>query len=113
MRDIADEICRQAGFGDREADRLLARTRAVADRCALDPRADLGLGEVHLPELGVSLTDHRQRTGVDLATLRAGVGSAGPDRSLGDAVLRARCEAGIGRRYAADQLADVQRRLDD
>ena len=34
------------------AHRLLARTRAVADRCALDPRADLGLGEVHFPELG-------------------------------------------------------------
>ena len=34
----------------REARQLLARTRAVADRCALDPRADLGLGEVHFPE---------------------------------------------------------------
>jgi error-prone DNA polymerase len=27
-------------------------TRAVADRCAVDPRADLGLGEVHFPEFG-------------------------------------------------------------
>ena len=43
---------RLAGLGDsdREARRLLAHTRAVADRCALDPRADLGLGEVHFPE---------------------------------------------------------------
>ena len=30
------------------------RTRAVADRCALDPRADLGLGEVHFPEFELS-----------------------------------------------------------
>ena len=50
MADIADEICRFAGLGDREAERLLAGTRAVADRCALDPRADLGIGEVHFPE---------------------------------------------------------------
>ncbi|MCW2842463.1 MAG: polymerase subunit alpha, partial [Nocardioides sp.] len=47
MAEIAEEICRAAGLGgddDREARQLLARTRTVADRCALDPRADLGLG---------------------------------------------------------------------
>ena len=93
MADIADEICRHAGLDQREAERLLARTRAVADRCAIDPRADLGLGEVHLPELGESE-------------------SAGGDTS-GDAVLRARCDAGIGRRYASDQHAAVSQRLDE
>ncbi len=48
---MAEEVCRFAGLGDseREAWRLLAHTRVVADRCALDPRADLGLGEVHFP----------------------------------------------------------------
>ena len=52
MHEVAEEIARLAGLGDtdREARRLLAHTRAVADRCALDPRADLGLGEVHFPE---------------------------------------------------------------
>ncbi|MBA2560592.1 MAG: PHP domain-containing protein, partial [Propionibacteriales bacterium] len=42
MADIADEICRFAGFDQREADRMLARTRVIADRCAVDPRVDLG-----------------------------------------------------------------------
>ena len=54
MDEVAEEICRLAGLSAdpaREADQLLAGTRTVADRCALDPRADLGLGEVHLPEL--------------------------------------------------------------
>ena len=53
MAEIAEEIARLSGLAadpEREAQRLLARTRAVADRCALDPRRDLGLGEVHFPE---------------------------------------------------------------
>jgi error-prone DNA polymerase len=88
MADISDEICRLAGFDQRESEQLLARTRSVADRCAVDPRADLGLGEVHLPELH-------------------GQGAAG------DAILRDRCEAGIGRLYHPDQHAAVQQRLTD
>ncbi len=94
MAEVADEICRLAGLGERAADRLLAHTRAVADRCALDPRADLGLGEVHLPELAVS-----------------GVLSVGGSNASGDGVLRARCEAGIGRRYPPDQHSRVGVRL--
>ncbi len=54
MHEVAEEICRLAGLGDRDARQLLAGTRAVADRCALDPRADLGLGEVHFPEFELS-----------------------------------------------------------
>ena len=38
------------GCGD-EGRGLLARTRVEADRCAVDPRRDLGIGEVHFPEL--------------------------------------------------------------
>ncbi|MGI8700950.1 MAG: DNA polymerase III subunit alpha [Nocardioidaceae bacterium] len=98
MADIADEICRFAGLGDREAERLLAGTRAVADRCALDPRADLGIGEVHFPELDVA--------GLTTAEREAGLS--------GDAMLRKRCEAGIGRRYGSGaDLGAVQQRLDD
>ena len=60
MADVAEELCRLAGMGSGEsaARSLLARTRAVAERCAVDPRADLGLGEVHFPELEV--TDPRR-----------------------------------------------------
>ena len=66
MAEVAEEVARFAGLGDsdREARRLLARTRAVAERCAVDPRADLGLGEVHFPEFDVaagSVTPPRPR----------------------------------------------------
>jgi len=91
MHEVAEEICRLAGLGGsavHEADRLLARTRAVADRCALDPRADLGLGEVHFPEFTV----------VD--------GDA-------DGALRARCEGAIGDRYGSAPRQRIQKRLDD
>ena len=66
MHDVAEEVCRLAGLAhdtDTEARRLLARTRAVADRCALDPRRDLGLGEVHFPSrAGVGSAGERRRT---------------------------------------------------
>src|SRR4051794_24181215 len=88
MHDVAEEIARLAGLGDtadssREAHRLLAHTRLVGDRCALDPLADLGLGEVHLPEFDPS-----------------GAGPGGPGEQDADGILRHRCEAGIGRRSA-------------
>ena len=57
MRQVADEVAHAAGGGPSDAARLLARTRALAERCALDPRSDLGLGEVHFPEFSLS-TDH-------------------------------------------------------
>ncbi|MGI9155568.1 MAG: DNA polymerase III subunit alpha [Marmoricola sp.] len=94
MHEVAEEICRYAGLdGFREGTRLLAHTRAVADRCALDPRADLGLGEVHFPEFAP-----RPAPGP--------VGSA-------DAVLRARCESAVGRRYGQAPRQRIWKRLDD
>ncbi|MDX6222511.1 MAG: error-prone polymerase [Frankiales bacterium] len=50
MADLADEIATAAG-DERLGRRLLSRTRQVADRCALDPKLDLGIGAVHFPEL--------------------------------------------------------------
>jgi error-prone DNA polymerase len=87
MAEVAADIARFAGLDETAGRRLLARTRAVAERCALDPRADLGIGRVHFPEL-------------DTATADA------------DAVLRARCEAGFARR-AMPADAAARRRLDD
>ncbi len=95
MAEVAQEVCRLAGLGDRDADGLLARTRLVADRCAVDPRADLGLGEVHFPELEVSTR-----------------GASGAADSA-EKVLRARCEAGIGRRYGSAPRQRIWKRLDD
>ncbi len=91
MSEVAEEVCRYAGLGDgsgsRAARDLLARTRLVADRCAVDPRADLGLGEVHFPEFG----------------------SSGAEA---DRLLRERCEAGIGRRYGSAPRLKIWTRLD-
>ncbi len=98
MAEVAEEVARFAGLGDsdREARRLLARTRLVADRCAVDPRADLGLGEVHFPEF--DLAAGQQPT---------------PAARSADGLLRARCEAGIGRRYGTGPKQRVWKRLDD
>ncbi|WP_185994896.1 DNA polymerase III subunit alpha [Nocardioides campestrisoli] len=100
MREIADDVCRLAGLGEREVDRLLAGTRAVAERCALDPRADLGIGEVHFPELEVT-----GGLGVPVARLAG--------ESQADAILRGRCEAGIGARYGNAPRQRIWKRLDD
>jgi error-prone DNA polymerase len=89
MVEVAEEICRFAGLDtDRAARELLARTRTVADRCAVDPRADLGLGEVHFPEFGAT-------------------------RDEAHALLRARCEAGIAKRYGSAPRQRIWKRLDD
>ena len=75
MAEVAAQVARAAGQSD-EGRALLARTRVEADRCAVDPRRDLGIGEVHFPEL-----------------------ETGGGEPM--AVLRERCEAGFGRRALA------------
>ncbi len=90
MAAVAEEVTRMAGLGERAGPALLAATRRLAERCAVDPRADLGLGEVHFPELGV--LDDTGRPA--------------------DVVLRERCEAGLVRRYGAPPRA-VRDRLED
>jgi error-prone DNA polymerase len=102
MAEIAEEIARLSGLAadpGREAQRLLAHTRAVADRCALDPRRDLGLGEVHFPEFEL--------------TTRGVVPRMTPGATEADGLLRARCEGAIGDRYGSAPRAVVWKRLDD
>ncbi|HHX85941.1 MAG TPA: DNA polymerase III subunit alpha, partial [Actinomycetales bacterium] len=84
----AEEVALLAGR--RDAVKLVGDTRHLALRCRLDPIADIGLGELHLPEFEV---------------LAASAGSA-------VAELRARCEAGLAARYAAP-TASVRDRLDE
>src|SRR3954453_6407105 len=93
IRDVVDEIVAAAGLGRRVADDLLAATRRLAERCVLDPRRDLGIGEVHFPE---RLTGG----GADPNVAR--------DAHKAEAALRQRCEAGLGRRGMA--ATDVGRR---
>ena len=102
MHEVAEDICRMAGLRadpGRAASGLLARTRALADRCALDPRSDLGLGEVHFPEFELS------RKGLE-PRLTPGAGPA-------DGLLRARCEGAIGDRYGSGPRQRIWKRLDD
>src|SRR5450759_1344742 len=76
MAEVAGELATLAGIGESGRRTLLARARAVADRCAVDPRVDLGIGTVHFPELD----------------------GTGPADRPAEETLRGRCEAGFGRR---------------
>jgi len=98
MLEIAEDVVRSLAANSSEVTRLLADTRRVAERFVLDPRADLGIGEVHFPEHDL------------LRNL------TGRDRSVGasaDAMLRARCEARLGDRYGSLPGQRVVDRMDD
>ncbi len=78
-----------------QARELLARTTALAAECVQDPRADLGIGSVHLPEPGI-------------LGIRPGTN---PHR-----VLARRCRESIPTRYPGrteSELAAVSDRLED
>ncbi len=78
-----------------QAKELVARTTALATECVQDPRADLGLGSVHLPE-------------PDVLGIRPGTN---PQH-----VLARRCREAIATRYpdhTPTQLAAVSDRLED
>jgi error-prone DNA polymerase len=90
MAEVAEDLVgpdRDAGL------RLLERTARLAEQCAVDVHEDLGIGSVRYPELDVVTTP--------------------AERGMGPAqVLRARCEAGMGRRGLAPSER-VRQRLDE
>ena len=90
MADLAEEIARAAGTGWRSARDLLAAAVQVAGECALTP-ADLGIGEVVVPELDVV---------------------APGQRVPADALLRTRCESGLDRYRGAERIA-ARHRLEE
>jgi error-prone DNA polymerase len=100
MVEVAEEVLRAAGRPDAEAGDLLLATRRLAERFVLDPRADLGLGEIHFPEADL------------LAGLRGPTGPPGAG-GVGDAMLRVRCEAGLADRYGPRPGRQVLDRLED
>ncbi len=110
MAQVAEEVAAAAGLDTRVPRRLLAATRRVADRCAVDPRADLGMGEVHFPDLGAATSgarNERRRSATDVI----GASDAADKVATAQAMLRARCEAGLGRR-AMPATRAVRERLD-
>jgi error-prone DNA polymerase len=90
MADLAEEIARAAGTGWRSACDLLAAAVDLAGECALTP-ADLGIGEVVVPELDVV---------------------APGQRIPADALLRTRCEAVLDRYRGAERIA-ARHRLEE
>ncbi len=110
MADVAAEVARLAGVGTgtgtgrTAGGALLEATRALAQRCVLDPYADLGLGSVFLPELEV----------VD-PVAGAGARSSRPadDAVAAQALLRRRCEGALGGRYGSAPGGHVLDRLDE
>ncbi|OIK25380.1 DNA polymerase III subunit alpha [Streptomyces malaysiense] len=92
MEVLARMIAECAGTDGRRARRLLADTAATAAECALDPRADLGLGTPHFPEP---------------ALFGAGPGADGAAR-----LLRLRCAEGLARR-GLDRDPAALARLDE
>ncbi len=107
MAEIAAEVVQAAGLGESEAAQLLATTRRVADRCALDPRADLGIGSVHLPEFDV-IDRSRLSTAADAAGLHST-----DQLQRANAVLRERCVTGLTHRYGPAPSAEVLARLEE
>lgn len=85
------QVSRLAGRSD-EGERLIRDTRNLAVRARLDPRADIGLGEIHLPEFAV--LDDSGRGGDAFA------------------LLRQRCEAGVVARYPGMPSPQVRDRLE-
>ncbi|WP_369831998.1 DNA polymerase III subunit alpha [Blastococcus sp. TF02A-26] len=90
MADVAEDL---VGPDRDAAARLLERTARLAEQCVVDVKEDLGIGTVRYPELDVVTTP--AEAGLDPAQ-----------------VLRARCEAGMGRRGMAP-TGTVRRRLAD
>ncbi|MFF0163412.1 DNA polymerase III subunit alpha [Streptomyces sp. NPDC005263] len=78
MTVVAGMISDCAGTDARRARRLMADTAATAAACAIDPRADLGLGTPHFPEPSLF--------------------GAEPEAGGAARLLRHQCEAGMARR---------------
>jgi len=95
MAQIAEEIAQAAGTGRRTARELLAAAVETAQMCALAP-ADLGIGEIAVPELDVVIPPS--------SSSLPSAGSGGRERDA-DAHLRARCEAALDRYRGAERIA--------
>ncbi|MBO0895794.1 DNA polymerase III subunit alpha [Arthrobacter sunyaminii] len=82
MKSLAREISNEAGYGTAGAARMLRDTEALADACRMDPVLDMGWKQPVVPEASV--------IGINNEPM---------------AELVSRCEAGIGRRFPAQDPA--------
>jgi len=97
MERVAQEVVHLSGVtgaGERrEVARLLADTRALAEACRLDPVADLGIGEVHVPELDLLLP--ARTVGRSSLVRDRGPAALAAEALEADCHLRARCDAAL------------------
>jgi len=97
MERVAQEVVHLSGVTGaverREVQRLLADTRALADACRLDPVADLGIGEVHVPELDLLLP--ARAAGRSSLVRDRGPAALATEALEADRHLRARCDAAL------------------
>jgi error-prone DNA polymerase len=118
MRRVAHEVVHLSGLASgeagerREVARLLADTRALADACRLDPVTDLGIGEVHVPELDLLLP--ARAAGRSSAVRDRGPAALAAEAVEADRHLRARCDSALTAYLDRTRHApsDVHERLD-
>ena len=123
MAYAAAEAAHLAG-DERLADWVLTSTREVAESCLLDPAADLGLGEIHVPELDVLLPEV-QALGASLDGNPSGSRASYFSVQDADRHLRQRCERALegylatfhqvtfGRGITPVTVGDVHARLNE
>ena len=103
MLPAVHEIARMSGASSEvvAVRNLLAGTRELVEQCALDPVEDLGLGDIHVPELSV-LEGRPSTTATDVGSVLAGYSERRRSHTqVADEARRAqvelisRCEAGM------------------
>ncbi|MGW2594365.1 DNA polymerase III subunit alpha [Streptomyces sp. NPDC001515] len=80
MAETAERITSAAGLGPGAGAGLIEETRRTADACAVDPRADLGIGSAHFPEPRLVGADRRTAQRVLASRAAAGMVLRGYDR---------------------------------
>ena len=118
MERVASEVVHLAGVVQgptaerREVARLLADTRRLADACRLDPVADLGIGEVHVPELDLLLP--ASTAGRSSLLRDRGPTALAAEALEADRHLRARCDSALTAYLGSrgHRPHDVHERLD-
>ncbi|MFI0432262.1 MAG: DNA polymerase III subunit alpha [Candidatus Nanopelagicales bacterium] len=103
LRPVAQEVLALAGRQCRgDLSSLLAGTAGLAEECALDPQGDVGLGDIHVPELSVldgggGLSGTRDATSILAGYAGRRRSHAQVDAEAREALgrLRARCEGAL------------------
>ena len=116
---VVDEVVALAGGVVSERARLLSDTIALAESCALDPIADVGLGDIHVPELPVLAAGVQSERAGDVRSVLAGYESRRRTQSDIDhearqahRLLAARCGRELERRRLGSERAE-QRLADE